>query len=68
MKVYHVSSSENENVFTGILSPETMNSKNPEEYLFMNSQDTDFLEYETDGGYVIVTREDADKFEADVIR
>jgi hypothetical protein len=69
MKVYHVSSNGDANdTCTGVLSAETMNSENPAVYLFMNSQDTDFVQYEVDGGQVIVTRDDADNFDPDVIQ
>ena len=69
MSVFHVSSNGDEDeTYTGVLSASTMNRENPSAYHFMESQDTDFMQYEVDGGQVIVTREPADNFKDEVIR
>ena len=68
-KVYHVSSNgDPEDITTGILSSQMMHRQNPEAYFFMESQDTDLIQFQTENGQVIVCKEDADEFESEQIQ
>lgn len=58
MKNFHVSTTDNNSeVTTGTLSAQEMNAANPAIYHFIETQDTDFCQFKTENGFVIVRRE-----------
>lgn len=57
MKSFHVQTTDNKSgATTGTLSAAEMNAANPAIYHFMETQDTDFCQFETETGFVIVQR------------
>lgn len=58
MKHFHVqATTSNTGVTTGKLSAQEMNAANPAIYHFMETQGTDFCQFKTENGFVIVQRQ-----------
>ncbi len=64
MKNFHVSTTDNcSEVTTGTLSAQEMNAANPAIYHFMETQGTDFCQFQVDKGYVIVEKWNPNKLQ-----
>jgi hypothetical protein len=62
MKHFHVQTTTGDTgVTTGTLSAQEMNAANPAIYHFMETQDTDFCQFQVGKGYVTVERKSPDK-------
>ena len=64
MKHFHVqTTTNNTGVTTGNLSAQEMNAANPAIYHFMETQGTDFCQFQVGKGYVTVERKNPDKLQ-----